>query len=698
VLSRIREELDLRPAGITGYGYPSWTIHDPVRNKFFQIEWRVYEVLRHWKKGTAKLVSEAVNLETSLNIDEEFVINVEQFLYANELCHARNSNGVKFLLDQRVRSKSSWLKWLLHHYLFFRIPIFKCDKFLSATLPYIKFVFSNWFMYLSFGCLIAGLFFIAHQWDVFASQFVDFVSFQGFLFFLFTLILVKIAHEFGHAFVAKRYGCNVPVMGVAFLVLWPMFYTDTNESWKLEKKSERFNIARAGLAAELIIAAFATLTWNLVPPGFVRDMTFVMATITWVSSLAINASPFMRFDGYYLLSDFLGIPNLHERSGNIARWWLREKLFSLNEPRPEYFPHRTQILLIFFAICTWAYRVALFIGIAILVYNFFFKVLGIFLFITEIVWFVIRPVWLEIGEWKIRKEIIFARKRIWLVIAILFSIFLLLFIPWRQTLVLDAVIHAKPYKVLFTTTEGRLAKVFILEGDFVKQGGLIAKFENPDLSFKLQQVENKIKVQNTLLQLSAFDKISWKHSAVTAAELARLQSEKEALDEKIATLNIYASISGEVTQVMKGMYNGQWLGEGQRLLSIKGQEGFTVTAYISEENVSQVEKNGLCHFKLVQQGFKRYVCKLLSIGPTSEVKIEEKVLVSTYGGSISVNQIEGELIPNQALYKLSAEIENQEIKINYKAKGLIEIDAERRNIIERFWHWFLALIIREGGM
>jgi len=320
------------------------------------------------------------------------------------------------------------------------------------------------------------------------------------------------------------------------------------------------------------------------------------------------------------------------------------------------------------------------------------------LFITEIVWFVIRPVWLEIGEWKIRKKIILARRRIWLVIAIFFSLILLFFIPWRQTLVLDAVIHAKPYKVLFTTTGGRLVKFFHLEGDFVKQGDLVAKFENPNLSFKLQQIENKIKIQNALLQLSAFDKISWRYSAVTAAELARLQSEKEALDEKIMALNIHTPVSGEVSQVMKGMYDGQWLGEGQRLLSIKGQEGFTITAYINEEDVSRIEKNSSCHFKLMQQSFKRHECKLLRIGPTSEVKIEEKYLVSPYGGSISVSQVDGELIPNQALYKLSAHIRDREIKLNYKAKGLIEIDAERRNIIERFWNWSLALIIREGGM
>lgn len=698
MLSLIREDLNLRSSGVNRRGYPIWTIHDPVRNKFFQIEWRVFEVLRQWKKGTAKLVSEAVNMETSLNVDEQFVLHVEKFLNFNELCQSTSSKRTQVLFNQNTNSHDSWLKWLLHHYLFFRIPIFKCDKFLSSTLPYIKFIFSNWFVSLSILSLFLGLFLITHQWDVFINQFGDFMSPQGILFFFFTLIIVKIAHEFGHAFAAKKYGCKVPVMGVAFLVLWPMFYTDTNESWKLKKNSERFSIARAGLAVELMIAAFATLIWNFLPPGFLRDMTFVMATITWVSSLAINASPFMRFDGYYLLSDLWEIPNLHERSGNLARWWLREKLFCLNASKPENFEYRTQFLLILFAFCTWIYRFILFVGIAILVYNFFFKALGILLFVTEIIWFIMRPIWLEIREWKVLKNQIIAQKRSWLVCAILFLLLALLFIPWRQTIVLEAVINAEPYKKVFIKTGGRLEEFLTFEGALVKKGELLARFENPNLAFKLETVKNQINIYESLLQLSSFDKSWWKRNAVIAADLAKLESEKEALDEKIMSLNIYAPISGKVTQVIKGMFNGQWLGEGEGILSLKGQEGFSVTAYINEENVSRVKENGSCHFIFIKKSFKKYECALERIAPTSELNLKEKILTSPYGGSISATQIGSVVLPNQALYKLSAFINLTNIKLNYKTIGLIEIDAERRNIIERFWRWFLAIIIRESGL
>ena len=139
-------------------------------------------------------------------------------------------------------------------------------------------------------------------------------------------------------------------------------------------------------------------------------MAFLLATTTWVSTVLINASPFMRFDGYFLLSDFLQMPNLHARAFALARWDLRERLFALGEPAPEHFPAARRGLILF-AWATWIYRLVLFLGIAALVYHFFIKALGIFLFLVEIVWFIARPLWSEIGAWRQRGAAIGGSRR-----------------------------------------------------------------------------------------------------------------------------------------------------------------------------------------------------------------------------------------------------------------------------------------------
>ena len=108
---------------------------------------------------------------------------------------------------------------------------------------------------------------------------------------------------------------------MAFLVLWPMLYTDTSESWRLSNPRQRLAIASCrDHSPNWMIAGLATLGWALTQPSPIAKAFFYLATTSWILSLALNASPFMRFDGYFILSDWLDFPNLHERSGAICTY------------------------------------------------------------------------------------------------------------------------------------------------------------------------------------------------------------------------------------------------------------------------------------------------------------------------------------------------------------------------------------------
>ncbi|MFV0371668.1 MAG: site-2 protease family protein [Azonexus sp.] len=218
--------------------------------------------------------------------------------------------------------------------------------------------------------------------------------------FALALVVSKTLHELGHAVVATRLGVRVAHMGVAFLVMWPMLYTDTGESWRLRSHRQRLAISIAGVSVEMALAGLATLAWALLDDGALRQAALYLATTGWVLSLALNASPFMRFDGYFILSDVLDFPNLHERAGAQARVWLRRNLLGLNDPWPEMLARKTRRALIVFAFTTWLYRLIVFLDIALMVYFFFFKALGIFLMLVELVWFIARPAWSELAVWK----------------------------------------------------------------------------------------------------------------------------------------------------------------------------------------------------------------------------------------------------------------------------------------------------------
>ncbi|MEG0886260.1 MAG: peptidase M50, partial [Janthinobacterium sp.] len=241
-----------------------------------------------------------------------------------------------------------------------------------------------------------GLILVARQWDTFVHSFMDMLSPSGLAGFALALIVSKTLHEMGHALVATRLGVRVAHMGVAMVVLWPMLYTDTSESWRLRNHKHRLAISIAGVCTELALAGLATLAWALLDDGILRQSMLYMATTGWILSLALNASPFMRFDGYFILSDVINFPNLHERAGAIAKAFMRRKLLGLNEPDSESFRPEVLWKLRLFAYITWLYRLTVFLGIAFAVYYFFFKALGIFLLAVELWWFVAKPVWTEL--------------------------------------------------------------------------------------------------------------------------------------------------------------------------------------------------------------------------------------------------------------------------------------------------------------
>ena len=196
----------------------------------------------------------------------------------------------------------------------------------------------------------------------------------------------------GHGLMTKRFGCRVPAMGVALLVMWPVLWTDTNDAWRLTDRRKRLAIDAAGMLAEITLAVVASLAWSVLPDGPVRTGAFLLSSSTWVLTVLVNVNPLMRFDGYFLLSDLIDVPNLQERGFAIGRWWLRERLFGLRAPVPEQFPLPKQRILTAYSLSALIYRFSLFLGIAIVVYHMAFKALGLFLFGVEIWWFIARPI------------------------------------------------------------------------------------------------------------------------------------------------------------------------------------------------------------------------------------------------------------------------------------------------------------------
>lgn len=692
VLPPLREELSLCP-GPTGHdGAPTWTLHDPLRNQFFRLSWPAFETLSRWYLGDAAAVAEAVSAETTLCLDPEDVAEVVEFLERGQLLRPGGPRDVARLLAIHDARKTGWLTWALHHYLFFRIPLLRPDALLDTVLPHVRWLGGRGFRRASIAALLAGLLLAGRQWESFAATFVDHFSLTGLAAFGVALGIAKIIHELGHALTAKVFGLRVPTMGIAFLVMMPVLYTDVNEAWTLADRRRRLLVGGAGILAELALAAWATLAWGLLPDGVARGMAFTLAATTWISSLAINLSPFMRFDGYFLAMDALDQPNLHPRSFALARWHLREVLFGLQEPVPEPLPATTRAGMIAFAWAVWLYRLTLFLGIAVLVYHVFIKAVGVVLFAVEMGWFVARPFLLEFAEWRKRGRNIWLGAKGRRSAGLAGLLLLALLLPWNGRVAAPALLKAAEHVSLYPPLPGVLLSVEALPGRTVAAGTVLARLDDPDIALRLEQVDKRLAVLNFELAAMGFEDSFRSRAQATAQELGAARAERAALLRNRDRLTLAAPIAGTVTDLSPLVQAGQWISPKEPILDLAA--GVQIEAYVSEDDLPRIKVGNRATF--IPEGLaETRAATVAAIDATAVKSLADPEMAQTYGGAIPARFDAKTLVPDTAVYRVRLTLDGTAA---VPLRGTVHMDGDRQSPLGRVLKAVAAVIIREWGV
>ena len=698
IVPYLRQDLEIFRGNSREDGLPAWLLYDAIRNKYFSLGLTAFKLIKNWKGGEdIKNFEKKIN-SSGIDTSEEEIKSFISFLHQNNLIIQPTGQNIAYLMQQKNSMKKSWLMHAIHNYLFFKIPLFKPDDWLSKTLKYVKHFASKKFRNLVYFFGFIGLFLVVQQLETFKSTFLYFFSFQGLMLYFLTLVFVKCLHELGHAYIAKYYGCRVSAIGIAFLVFFPFLYTDTTDAWRLRNHKERLLINFGGILTELHLALIATFIWAVLPDGGFKSAAFFLATTSWISSLTINVSPFMRFDGYYVFSDWLRAENLQPRSFALARWKIRESLFGLNHPPPEEINPSRRWTFIVYAWATWVYRFFLFLGIALLVYHFAFKILGIILFVIEIHWFILLPIIREIKNWyKLKTEIRF-NKQTKRTLIIILSLLMILFLPWKSSLKIPAVYVSEKYSKVFAPYPSKIKNILVNKDDVVEKGQELIELYSPDLDREIFSIRRKIQLTKTKINRLSKSAGNMDQFLTLQQSLIALQSELTGLSRVKNKLILKAPIKGKI----KDFYNlseGMWVSNFDQLLGIVHYGTGKVKGFIKEEQIERFLKKNPAVF-IPNDGIhdKVYlVSESLDLSAISNLPYIS--LSSVHDGPVAIRNSTGgefQYRPETAHYIAEFELAKKS-EIQFELPGYVHIQGSRYSPFGNLIKSVIAIIVRESG-
>lgn len=694
-LPKLRQNLSLLTAPPDEDGEPRWQIFDPLSNKFFYLSRSAFYIFREWRhvRQDVDLLSRLE--QRGIDVGTEELEWFLRFLEANHLLESRTETDLARLKGEVNKQKKHVLLWLLHNYLFIKIPLVRPDLFLTRIYPFTKVLFKWRLDRVALGLGGAGLVMVLRQWETFTHTFQDLFNLSAIVYYILALMLVKTAHELGHALVAKRYGCRVSSMGVAFLLMTPILYTDTTDAWRLRSRFQRLSIVTAGVKVEIYIACVATFLWGIMPDGALRGVLFFVATTSWISSLLINISPFMRFDGYYALSDFLGMENLQPRSFLVGKWFLRERLFGFGFLPPEPLNRKKCALMVTYAWCTWIYRFFLFLGIALLVYYFAFKLLGIVLFVVEIVWFVLLPVFKEIKVWmSLRKKMSFNRTSTFTLLVSILGL-LVFVVPWKSHISVPAVATFERHQTLYPSEASRVVSWQVTPNQKVQQGQLLILLESSDVEQQIILTQTQLNALQTRWQRAGAGAGDLLSLSSLQTQLSREQSRLASLLERREKLAIKAPYDGYVGEWLS-LSSGNYVNERTALATLYDDESLIVKAYVDSRFISSLKEGEPASF-MGNDGKPLEASLLLEkVVPTALKRLPYPGLASTYGGAIATQKLEEDLIPTSATYEVHL-IFHGKTPLTRQQFGEVSLTIEPTSFLMNGLRYLYGVFIRESG-
>lgn len=483
-------------------------------------------------------------------------------LHAADLLQSDMTPDSATLFERHKKARREKLKQWLVNPLSLKIPLLNPEPFLNRWAPPFYRCFSRPGLALWLAIVLPALVLAGQNWKVLTNGLSDRVlSSSNLLVMAFVFPVVKLLHELGHAVATKAWGGKVHEMGLMFLVFAPAPYVDASSSSAFPSKYQRAVVAAAGMMTELLLAAIAMYVWLMTEPGIVRAVAFNTMFIAGVSTLIVNGNPLLRYDGYYIFSDLIEMPNLAQRGQKYYAYLWDRYVFGVRDLEPPHDSIQEKRWLAGYAPLAWCYRVFVSISIMLFIAGEFF-IFGVVLALWSLFALVVMPLW-KAYQHVIKSPTLQRRRTQAVKIALGLAVGCVVFAaacPLPLTTRAEGVVWLPDQSILHAGGNGFFQRWLVSPGTRVTKGMPLYVLEDRGLEADLEVSRAKVAEAAANFRAEQFN------DAVKAAVTARqLQQEQEILsrkEEQAAKLIGYAEADGILVAAKQQDMPGQHFKKG----------------------------------------------------------------------------------------------------------------------------------------
>ncbi len=519
-----------------------------------------------------------------------------------------------------------------------RIKLIDPDQFLNRLTPWVRPLFSvtGVFLWL-FVIVSAGLLALAHFSDLRDALSTDVLAPANLLSMVAVYVLIKLVHEFAHAFAVKVWGGEVHEMGITLLLFFPIPYVDASAAWGFSDKYKRVLVGAVGILAELFVAALALFLWLVVEPGAISDMALNAVLVGSVSTLLFNANPLLKFDAYYMLQDLIEIPNLYSRSSRFYLYLLQRYLFGLDRARSPVTATGEGIWFVVYGFVALLYRLLILATIVLFLsqeYLFAGVALGCWAVLMQLVSPLGRGLRFlffgaALGENRFRAISVSL-----LIVGSLCSV--MAFVPLSLTTRAEGVVWVSDQAQIYAGTEGFVEQLLVASGTPVKAGTPLIQIRDPSLRMAITKLEAKRRE----LEIRAASEYLEKRvqSAITEEELASVEAELLLLRQKQSELLVHSDVGGVFVLLDERSMLGRYLQQGELVGYIVSPERLIIRTVIPQSDIGLFRQHvEMVQVRLAERAGIALPARIIRETPAGSRVLPSRALGAAGGGEIAVS-------------------------------------------------------------